>query len=252
MSQFVVFAGLTGLIVGSFSNVLIARLPEGESLVRPLSRCSVCGTNVVWRDNIPVVSWLLLRGRCRMCDSRISWQYPAVELACAAIWAAAAWSWGPSVRSLSAVLLASALLPIAITDARHYIIPDRLSIGGLVAGLTLAFLPGGQTPVSAVLGAAAGFGVLYVVGWLGEIIFHRPAMGGGDIKMLAMIGAFIGPVGALLTLFIGALLGAACFGPRALRTGQLVPFGVFLALGAALAFLFGDPILEWYFGLLSR
>lgn len=246
---FVVYAGVLGAAVGSFLNVCIARLPEGESVVRPRSRCPRCSAPIAWYDNVPVLSWLLLRGRCRHCGEPISPVYPAVELAAVGIWAGVAHLYGPTWEGLVGAVLLSLLLAIAVVDARHYLIPDPLSLGGLAGGLALSLLPGEPTPLASAAGAATGFAVLWVVGWAGEKAFRKPAMGGGDMKMMAMVGAFLGPVGALLTIFLGAAAGSLIFGPISLKTGKLVPFGVFLALGAAVAFFAGDALVGWYLSL---
>ena len=243
---FLLYAGVLGLSVGSFLNVCVGRLPRGESLIRPRSRCPKCGAAIAWFDNIPVFSWLVLRGRCRSCREPISWTYPALELVTAAIWLGLAAVYGPTWHALQGAILFSLLLAIALIDGRHYLIPDALSLGGLGAGLALALLPGQPTPLVAVLGASLGFGVLLAVGILGEWAFRKPAMGGGDMKMMAMVGAFLGPAGAMLTIFLGAVAGTVVFGPVSLKTKKDVPFGVFLALGAAIAFLFGDTIVEGY------
>jgi leader peptidase (prepilin peptidase)/N-methyltransferase len=145
----------------------------------------------------------------------------------------------------------SLLLAIALIDARHYLIPDVLSLGGLGAGLALSLLPGPPTPLTSVAGAATGFLALFVVGWLGEKALRRPAMGAGDVKMMAMVGAFLGPTGALLTIFLGALLGSVIFGPISLKTKRLVPFGVFLALGATVALVAGEALIGAYLRLVG-
>ena len=243
---FLLYAGVLGISVGSFLNVCVGRLPRGESLIRPRSRCPKCGAAIAWFDNIPVFSWLVLRGRCRSCRESISWTYPALELVTAAIWVGLAAVYGPTWHALQGAILFSLLLAIALIDGQHYLIPDALSLGGLGAGLALSLLPGPPTPLAAVLGASLGFGVLLAVGILGEWAFRKPAMGGGDMKMMAMVGAFLGPAGAMLTIFLGAVVGTVVFGPVSLKTKKDVPFGVFLALGAAIAFLFGDTIVEGY------
>lgn len=243
------YAAVLGGAVGSFLNVCIARLPAGESVVRPRSRCPSCSSEIAWYDNIPVLSWLWLRGRCRHCGESIALTYPLVELAGALVWGGLALLYGPTWEALTGAVFFSVLLGIGVVDARHYLIPDALSLGGLAAGLALSLLPGGVAPLYAVLGAAAGFAVLWAVGWLGEKAFKKPAMGGGDMKMMAMVGAFVGPVGALLTIFLGAAAGSVIFGPVSLKTGKLVPFGVFLAVGGAAAFLVGDQLVTWYLGL---
>ncbi len=240
-------AGLMGLLFGSFLNVCTLRWPKNESVVRPPSHCGSCGAQIRWFDNIPVLSWLLLRGRCRGCDTRISIQYPLVELATALIWAGMFLSYGPTPEALRGSLFLTILFGIALTDARFYIIPDEFSLGGLVLGFALSFLDGGPTWMQSLGGAALGLGVLLAVAVGGKWAFKKEAMGGGDIKMMAMVGAFLGPAGVLLTLFIGALLGAVVFGPISWKTGKLVPFGIFLAAGAAVTYAWGGRILEWYF-----
>jgi leader peptidase (prepilin peptidase)/N-methyltransferase len=246
---FVAYAAVLGAAVGSFLNVCIARLPAGESVVRPRSRCASCSAEIAWYDNVPVLSWLWLRGRCRHCGESIATTYPLVELAGAVVWGGMAALYGPTWEALTGAVFLSLLLGIGVVDARHYLIPDPLSLGGLAAGLALSLLPAGVTPLDAALGAGAGFAVLYAVGWLGELAFKKPAMGGGDMKMMAMVGAFVGPVGALLTIFLGAAAGSVIFGPISLKTGKLVPFGVFLAVGGAATFLVGDQLVAWYLGL---
>lgn len=240
------YATLLGAAIGSFLNVCICRLPEGESVVSPRSRCPECGAAIGWRDNVPVVSYLLLRGRCRGCGTGISAQYPLVELTVAALWLAAAVRYGASWQALGVAVFFTLLLGIALTDARAYIIPDEFSLGGLVAGLLLSLAPGGISPLRSVLGALAGFGILYAVAVVGEWVFRKPAMGGGDIKMMAMVGAFLGPINVLLTLFLGALVGSLIFGPISWKTGKLVPFGIFLAIGAAIAQTWGGALVGWY------
>lgn len=250
MSTYLVwaYAALLGAAVGSFLNVCVYRLPEGLSVVSPRSRCPECGLQIGWRDNVPVLSWLLLRGKCRGCGTGISVQYPLVELTTAALWLAAAVRYGFTWQALSTALFFTLLLGIALTDARAYTIPDEFSLGGLVAGILLSLAPGGISPLQSALGAALGFGLLYAVAVVGEWAFKKPAMGGGDIKMMAMVGAFLGPVGVLLTLFLGALLGTLIFAPISWKTGKLVPFGIFLALGAAVTEPWGDGMASWYLG----
>ncbi|MGH7545889.1 MAG: prepilin peptidase, partial [Gemmatimonadota bacterium] len=228
----------------------IHRLPEGQSVIAPRSRCPDCFAAIRKRDNIPILSYLWLRGRCRSCGVRISIRYPLVELASLGIWAGSVYAYGVSWAALSTAVFLTLLLGIAVTDAQRYIIPDAFSLGGLGAGLALSFAPGGISPLEpaggAFGGAATGFVFLYVVAALGEWAFKKPAMGGGDIKMMAMIGAFLGPYGALLTCFVGALVGTVIFGPISLKAKKLVPFGVFLAVGGAVVLVWGDAMVHWY------
>lgn len=247
----ILLSGLVGLTVGSFLNVVIHRLPRGESVVSPGSRCPSCGTPIRWFHNVPLFSWLALGGRCASCRAPIGWQYPLVEAATGAIWAGNVALSGVGPEAARGIAFLTLLLAIAVIDARHYIIPDELSLGGAVLGLTLAALPGALSVPEAVVGAVVGGGVLWLAALLGTWAFRKEAMGGGDIKMMTMIGAFLGWKGALLTVFLGALAGTLVFVPIALRSDRLVPFGLFLALGAALAFYLGEPLLGWYLGFLS-
>jgi leader peptidase (prepilin peptidase)/N-methyltransferase len=164
----------------------------------------------------------------------------------AAVWAAAVWYYGLGLTALTAAVFGTILLGIAVTDARHYLIPDEYTIVGLPLGLLLAVAGGWPGLLEAAVGAAFGFVLLYAVAWAGERVFRKEAMGGGDIKMMAMVGAYVGWKGVLLTIFGGALLGTLIFVPLTLRKKQLVPFGVFLAAAAALTFVFGDAVLAWY------
>ena len=248
---FAVAAALAGLCVGSFLNVCILRLPKEQSLLTPPSTCPHCGQRIAWYDNIPLVSWIVLRGKCRRCGKAISAQYPLIEALVGALWLAAYLRYGVSVHALAGALFCTILLGIGITDARHYLIPDEFTWGGLGLGLALSLVGGWQGFLQAVIGAAMGFGLLYAVGVAGRWLFKEEAMGGGDIKMMAMVGSFVGWKGVLLTIFAGALLGTLIFVPLSLRKKRLVPFGVFLAVGAAVAFVWGDAIIEWYRHFLS-
>ena len=239
-------AAVLGACAGSFLNVCVARWPGGGSAVSPPSRCDSCAAPVWWWRNIPVLSYLVLRGRCARCGVRLTLQYPLVEAAVALIWAGMAAQWGVQAEAVRGSLLLTILLGIALTDARTYIIPDQFTLGGTAAGLALAPLAGGPDLADAGLGAAVGFGLLWLIAAVGRIVFGKDAMGGGDVKMMAMAGAFLGPSGVILTLFAGALIGSIIFGPVSLRTGRLVPFGIFLALGAGIAYGWGDVVVAWY------
>jgi leader peptidase (prepilin peptidase)/N-methyltransferase len=214
---------------------------------------------IAWYDNVPVLSWLLLRGRCRGCGGRISVLYPLVELAVGALWAWMAYTHGLSLEAVRGAVFGTLLLGIAVTDARDYIIPDEFSLGGLAAGLLFAVAGGWMAFKAAVIGAAVGFLMLWIFGAVGTWMGRRmgmvggegqpdEAMGGGDIKMMAMVGAFVGWPGVFMTVFLGALAGSAVYIPLNLSGRQkLVPFGVFLALGAAVAYLAGHTIIDAYF-----
>jgi leader peptidase (prepilin peptidase) / N-methyltransferase len=253
MDLFLIAAAFVyGSAYGSFLNVLVHRLPREESVVRPRSRCPRCGSAIAWRDNIPVLSWILLGGRCRGCRKPISARYPAVEAA-SGLMAAALWAkWGASwpVFAAGAALACGALLALALIDWDTFIIPDELSLGLAVAGFAFSpfnpyFDPGPfgdwwAAPARSAVGALFGF----LLGWglaaAGEAIFKKEALGGGDVKLLAGVGAWSGALGAFDCLMIGSFLGAAyglkeMLGGRVKR-GDPIPFGPFLAAGAAFNF----------------
>lgn len=244
--------GVLGLLVGSFLNVCIYRLPHDLSIVSPPSRCGHCGTTLRWRHNVPVVSWIVLGGRCAFCRGAISWRYPFVELLTAGLFVLHAWWFGPTALMAIRTAFAAALVVLFLTDLDCRILPNEITVGGLVVGLVLAlFFPPGI--VSALIGAALGGGVLWATGALYERVRGVEGMGMGDVKMLAMIGAFLGWPLMLLTLvlasLVGGLFGMVLIALRADARTTAVPFGTFLAAGALTASLFGDAILTWYLGL---
>ncbi|MEW6719078.1 MAG: prepilin peptidase [Thermodesulfobacteriota bacterium] len=238
-------AFLLGACMGSFLNVVIHRLPRGESIVFPGSRCPACGRPIRPLENIPILGYLLLRGRCAGCGGRISARYPLVEALTAAGFAAIAWHSGAGWALFRDLLFFSLLVPIAFIDLDHRIIPDELSLGGLAAGMILSFLPEGDWKGSAA-GALLGGGVLYGTAFLYEKVRGAEGMGGGDIKLIAMIGAFLGWRGAVLTIFFGSLLGVAG-GLLAMRKGgeglrTAIPFGPYLCVAALLARYLGGEV----------
>lgn len=255
MPLFIVIAGLFGAVIGSFLNVCILRwgAEPKQSVVRPRSHCPTCDMGLRWYDNVPIISWLVLRARCRGCGAPISAQYPLIELATALLWAGMVWRYGLSLETLRGAVFGTVLLGIAMTDARAYIIPDEFSLGGLVLGVLLALALGRQPLGTALLGAAFGFGLLWLVAVAGEWMFKQEAMGGGDVKMMAMVGAFVGWQGTLLTVFLGALIGSLIFVPLSIAGHKkLVPFGIFLAIGAAATYLVGPALFAWYGGYLGQ
>ena len=238
-----------GACLGSFFNVLIHRLPRAESIVRPGSRCPACGRPLRARENVPLASFLLLRGKCAGCGAGISWRYPAVELLTGAGFCLIAYADGPGFLLLRDLVFFSLLVPIVFIDIDHRIIPDELSLGGLAAGILLSFLPAGDWKGS-LAGALLGGGVLYVTAVAYRRITGIEGMGGGDIKLLAMIGAFLGWRGALFTMFLGSMLGVAG-GLVAMRKGQdglrtAIPYGPYLCAAALAARFLGDA----FWGLL--
>lgn len=263
------FAFIIGACVGSFLNVCIARWPAGGSIVSPASHCPKCARPIRAWENVPIVGWIGLRGRCAGCALPISVQYPLVELLVALVWGASAVAFGSTFLALRVAVFVTLLLGVAITDAKHYVIPDGFTVFGLVwvlvtafAGLFIRESPLFAGPYDALIGACAGAGAIAIAGWLGEVAFKREAMGFGDATLMAVAGAALGPQRALLTIFIGAALGVVTFGLVVLpatrlaarRAGgaeaevaaPLVPFGVFLAPAAIIALLFGDGMIGWY------
>ena len=249
------YAFAFGAVIGSFLNVCIYRWPAEQSVLRPRSRCPGCGETIRWYDNIPIFSWLFLRARCRRCGTRISVQYPLIELVCGLIWLLAYWRFGLSINALQSAVFLTILLGIAMTDAQHMVIPDQFSLGGTLLGLIFAAFPGGISFINSIVGAALAFAFFWAVKWSAEKVLKKPALGIGDIHMMAMIGAFLGPAGALLTMLIGSLLGLVIGVPLTWLRGKLavfgtyLPLGTFLAAGAALTHALGDTLLVWYFNL---
>ena len=271
-----IYVFVVGAVMGSFLNVCIGRWPEGLSVVKPRSRCPKCGHGIKASENIPIVSWLVLRGKCSNCRERISIQYPIVELLVGLIWLDAYGHLGMSFTAFRAAVFATVLLGIAITDAKHFLIPDGFTVFGLFFVLLTSFvaLYLGQAepfagPWEAILGMCVGAGAISIVGWLGEVWLKRPAMGFGDVTLMAVAGAAVGPARSLLTIFIAAVLAPivllAIVYPLsargladdkgqtelALETGggwrkRELPFGVFLAPAALVALLHGDAIIAWY------
>ena len=239
-----------GLVIGSFLNVCIHRLPASQSIVHPRSRCPQCGHLIRIYDNIPVLSYLMLRGRCRDCGARISLRYPVVELLSGAFAAMAVARFGLGWQALLMYALIAAFLVITFIDLDHRIIPDVITLPGIPIGLAASFGPGMISPLESLVGILAGGGSLFLVAWGYQLVTQREGMGGGDIKLLAMIGAFIGWKGVLLTIFIasltGTLAGMALIFRRRGDMKLAVPFGPFLAVGAIAYLFMGPELMSWY------
>ena len=243
-----------GLIVGSFSNVLIHRLPLGQSVVSPRSRCPGCGRPIAAVENVPVLSWLALRGRCRGCRAPISVRYPLVEAATGAGYFALACWLGPQPRTAVLMVLLTALLVLALIDLDHHLLPDVITLPGTVAGLLASLLPGPPTPLEAALSAAGGFLAFGAIAKAWQLMRGIEALGQGDWKMAAMLGAFLGWQGLMLTVLIASLtgtlvgVGLMLFGGRSSK--HELPFGTFLAIAGIVTMFVGPPILAWYGNLL--
>ena len=239
-----------GLVIGSFLNVCIYRLPASQSIVHPRSACPGCAHPIRVYDNIPVVSFLILRGRCRDCGMRIPWRYPLVELLSGAFAALAVAKFGAGGQAALMYLLIAALLVITFIDIDHRIIPDVISLPGIPVGLAASFGLTDVTPLQSVIGILAGGGSLFLVAWGYQLITGREGMGGGDIKLLAMIGAFFGWPGVLFTIFTASLTGTLAGMAVILRQRAdmklAVPFGPFRAIGAIGYVFIGPETLAWY------
>jgi leader peptidase (prepilin peptidase)/N-methyltransferase len=273
-----VVAGVFGAIIGSFLNVVIHRLPREESIVLPSSRCPGCGAAIAFYDNVPVLSYLLLGGRCRSCKTHISARYPAVEALTAALWVLVVWCNGLTWALPFDLVFVTAVTALVFIDAEHMILPNAITYPGiafaLVARVAIPFLMGqphfddlhmlmngvlagmplwAASLVGALIGALIGGGSLWLMGWTWEKLRGIEAMGLGDVKMMFMVGAYLGWRLTILNIFLGVLSGSLIGIVLMLRQGRrnmqmLLPFGVFLGIGAVAALLIGSQIVEWYAG----
>jgi leader peptidase (prepilin peptidase)/N-methyltransferase len=250
---FALAAAALGAIVGSFLNVCIYRLPMGKSIVWPASACPHCARELAWYENIPVVSYLALRAHCRTCDGRISARYPLIEALTAAMFALGWWYYGPGPLLGSRLVFGCVLIVLFAIDLEHHLLPNVITLPGIVIGFVFSFFtePGW---LSSLIGILVGGGVLWLIAETYYRIRHEEGLGMGDVKMLAMIGAFLGWQLTLLTLMLASLSGTI-IGLLLIVTGRggmkyALPFGTFLALGAAAAATIGPAVLHWYLGLL--
>lgn len=250
-----VTAATLGALIGSFLNVCIYRLPRGESIIWPGSHCPSCGSPIAWYDNVPVLSYLFLLGRCGKCRAPISPRYPVVEAANAVGYVLILATFGFNGTTVLYCILFSALLVVTGTDLSHQIIPNVVTVPGILLGLLGAatVLPVG--PINALLGVIIGGGILWALAWASPYLFGKEGMGGGDIKLLAMVGAFLGWKPALLTIMIGSLtgsvIGVSLIALRFMKRDEYIPFGPFLVLGALISMFFAQPLLDWYQHLLN-
>lgn len=272
-------AGLFGLVIGSFLNVVIHRWPRGESIVLPASHCGACGVAIKPYDNIPVVSYVLLAGKCRSCKERISVRYPLVEALTAALFVAAVAAAGPSLGAVFDCVFLAMLVPLVFIDAEHRFLPAVITHPGLLFALAVrlvvpnlygmnpeplggGWLLGlGGSPlwyvslVNAAAGATLGGGMLFILGVAYRIVRKREGMGLGDVSMMCMIGAYLGWELTLLTILVASVVGSivGIFMARGRRFDEFkVPFGVFLGIGAMIALLAGSRIIAWYLGTFQR
>jgi len=244
---------ILGAVVGSFLNVCICRLPRDESVVSPPSHCPGCGYLIRWYDNIPLLSYLMLRGRCRGCGERISPRYPLVELLNALLSLALYLRFGPTLAFCVLFVLCSALVAITFIDLEHQIIPDEISLSGIVLGFVASFFLAGHGWLNSLLGILLGGGSLLLVAYGYQLLTGKEGMGGGDIKLLAMMGAFLGwrsiPFIIFVSSLAGSLIGISLMLIQKKDSKLAIPFGPYLALGALLYVFYGPRLIRWYLTL---
>lgn len=246
-----VLSGVLGLAIGSFLNVVIHRLPLGQSLVAPPSTCPSCRTRLRWIDNIPVLSWVLLGGKCHHCRAPISVQYPLVELVTGVLFVLVTWLTPMGPLLASRLILVLILIVLFGIDLHHQILPNVITLPGIAVGFLFS-LAGPPGWLDSLLGILLGGGVLYAIAWAYYAVRREEGLGMGDVKMLAMIGAFLGWKAVLVTLilssFAGALVGVGIIAVSRGSMRLALPFGTFLSLGALAAMLVGEPLVTWYAG----
>ena len=246
------FAGL-GLLFGSFANVLIYRIPEGKGFVFSRSECRKCHNKVAWYDNIPVLSWIILKGKCRVCKQSISWRYPVVELLMAIVFAGVFITLGWSWFLLESLVFSFGLVVVSFIDFDHMILPDSFTLSGIVIGLVGSLLNPERDFWPALLGVLVGGGILWLIAYLYWALRKEEGMGGGDIKLLAWIGALLGwgaiPFVIMTSSIIGSLVGGAIALGSKKGLKQTIPFGPYLALAALIYLMGGDAVSDWYLQL---
>jgi len=245
---------IAGTLIGSFLNVVIYRVPIGRSIVAPRSCCPFCERQIRWHDNIPILSFLLLKGRCRDCGSPIPLRYPLVEMVTGLCCAAVYYHFGQGPHFWVYGILTCALIAVVAIDIEHQEIPDVISVPGTILGVFLVtvFRIGGSTYplafLNSALGIISGAGAMFAMGFVGELIFRKEALGGGDVKLMAMIGAFLGWKLALLTFFLAPVLGAGVGIFMKLRFGkEVIPYGPYISLGAFISLFYGGAIIDYLF-----
>ncbi|MBW6510471.1 MAG: prepilin peptidase [Desulfuromonadales bacterium] len=252
---FLIISFILGAVVGSFLNVCIYRIPAEKSIVSPPSSCPACGHQIRWFENIPIVSYLLLRGHCSACRIKISPRYPAVEALTGVLFALTFYSFGFSAATIVYLIFVAALVVITFIDLDHQIIPDVISLPGILVGFAGSFFVPWVTWYSSIIGILLGGGSLLAVAWGYEKLTGREGMGGGDIKLLAMFGAFLGWQAVFPVIFLASLAGTLVGVPFMLAqkgdTRLAIPFGPFLAVAAMIYLFWGQMLIGWYLGLLG-
>lgn len=244
---------ILGAVIGSFLNVCIYRIPEGMSIVFPASRCPVCAESLRWYHNVPVISYLLLRGKCAFCAVKIPLRYPVIELLNAGLYVLVFWYFGLSSATLVFFIFISALVVITFIDLDYQIIPDVISLPGIVVGFMCSFVLPWLTWQDSLYGILLGGGSLFAIAAGYEFLTKKEGMGGGDIKLLAMLGAFLGWKAVLPIVFLSSLVGTLVGVPLMLIKGAdgrlAIPFGPFLALASIVYLFWGGTIIRWYLGM---
>jgi leader peptidase (prepilin peptidase)/N-methyltransferase len=248
------WAGVLGLVVGSFLNVVIHRLPKEQSVVTPRSRCPMCLTPIRAWDNIPLLSFVLLGGRCRACRHPISWRYPLVEALTGTLFAVTVHRFGLSLQTAILLAFLAGLVVVSFIDLDHHVIPNAVTLPGIPLGLLAGGVLGDPPLLDRLLGTLAGAGFLYLVLLYGGVLYGQDAMGEGDLNLIAFIGAFVGWRGVIVTILVGCLTGSAV-GLTLIAAGRLgrrqhIPFGPFLAVGGLIALFWADALVDWYVGML--
>ena len=253
-TDFLVF--VFGICIGSFLNVCIYRLPESKSIVQPRSMCPSCGTLIRFYDNIPIFSYMALRGKCRHCEAHISFRYPVVEFISGLFAVGVFLKYGMGLETLIYYTFIATLLVITFIDIDHQIIPDVITLPGIPIFFVASFALPEITLVESILGILIGGGSLFLVAWLYHLLTRKEGMGGGDIKLLAMMGAIVGWKGVLFTIFVASAIGTLAGMLIIIKSGKTmklaVPFGPFLAIGGIAYILIGPQLIAWYFNLLRQ
>jgi leader peptidase (prepilin peptidase)/N-methyltransferase len=254
----IILSGMLGAAAGSFFNVVIHRVPRGESVFHPGSHCPRCGHKIPFHQNIPIFSWIILKGRCKYCREPISAMYPTVELVTAALSILLYWVLlhknicSSTDIALGLYFFILATIPIFLIDIRHHLIPDVLNYTGMVLGLGLSFIPGGNSPLQSFSGLLGAGVILWIIRIAAQKLLKKEALGLGDVKLLAMAGSLFGLFNVLLGLFIGSLLGSVSgfllMAVKKLNQQKQIPFGPFLCLGIIIAVIWGEQMLDWYLG----
>ena len=242
--------GVFGLCFGSFLNVVIYRLPRNESIVFPGSHCPHCNANIAWYDNIPVLSWLLLGGKCRSCKEKISGRYPLVEIITALLLVAIVWKYGATSQSLVYIVLTLFLVPISFIDIDTKLILNKLTFPCFIVGIILVPLFHIVSWRSMLVGGLGSGLILWLIGVIGTLIFKKESLGFGDVKLIVIIGVYLGFPSVLIAFYFGVLIAgvyilSALIGKR-LHLGDILPFGPFIAIGTIVYLILGDLIIDWY------